>query len=80
MCCQSSFIGGISSRNQSISSPGSAIDALHELNDSAGPRRYALMEEEKAGKWDDLAERSAWARETLHLAVGARVLASDRLK
>jgi len=38
------------------------------------------MEEEKAGKWDDLAERSAWARETLHLAVGARVLASDRLK
>jgi len=38
------------------------------------------MEEEKVGKWDDLAERSARAGKTLHLAAGARVLASDRLK
>jgi hypothetical protein len=64
------------SRHQSISPPGSAIDAFRELDDSAGPRKYALAE--KAGKWDDLMERNARAGGTLHLAACARVLASDR--
>jgi hypothetical protein len=53
---------------------------FRELEDSAGPRKYALTEEEKAEKWDDLMERSARAGGTLHLAAGARVLASDGLK
>jgi hypothetical protein len=80
---RSSSIGGISSGHQSISPPGSAIDTMftfRELDDSAGPRKYALTEAEKAEKWDDLMERSARAGGTLHLAAGARVLASDKLK
>ena len=80
---RSSSIGGISSRHQSISPPGSAIDTMftfRELDDSAGPRKYALTEAEKAEKWDDLMERSERAGGTLHLAAGARVLASDKLK
>ena len=80
---RSSSIGGISSRHQSISPPGSAIDTMftfRELDDSAGPRKYALTEEEKAEKWDDLMERSARAGGTLHLAAGAGVLPSDRLE
>jgi hypothetical protein len=35
------------------------VDVFHKLDDSAGPRRYALVE--KAGKWDDLMERNARA-------------------
>ena len=80
---RSTSIGGISSRHQSISPPGSAIDTMftfRELDDSAGPRKYALTEAEKAEKWDDLMERSERAGGTLHLAGGARVLASDTLK
>ena len=80
---RSSSIGGTISSHQSISPPGSAVDTMftfRELDDSAGPKRYALTEQEKAEKWDDLMERSARAGGTLHLAADARVLASDRLK
>lgn len=85
---RSSSIGGTtrSSSRRSMSPPpgggGSAIDSMftfRELDNSVGPRRYALTEEEKAEKWDDLMERSARAGGTLHLAAGARELDSDRL-
>lgn len=77
---RSSSIIDISSRHQSISPPGFAIDAFCELDDSAGLRKYALAEAGNAGKWDDLMERNARAGGTLHPAACARVLASDRLK
>ena len=80
---RSSSIGGTVSSHQSISPPGSAVDTIftfRELDDSAGPKKYALTEQEKADKWDDLMERSERAGGTLHLAGGARVLASDKLK
>ncbi|KAF9473369.1 hypothetical protein BDN70DRAFT_925201 [Pholiota conissans] len=80
--------GSVRSLSLSLTTPpaGTATFTFRELDggddrdvDAAKPRR-ALTEREKAARWEDLLERSAKAGGTLHLAGGARVLASDRLK
>ncbi|KAF8186004.1 hypothetical protein BJ912DRAFT_475802 [Pholiota molesta] len=84
---RSSFGGGTAAssvRSLSVSlatpPPGAEGFTFREMESDAGGRgaRPALSEREKAARWEDLLERSARAGGTLHLAGGARVLASDR--
>ncbi|KAF8958677.1 hypothetical protein BDZ97DRAFT_1923439 [Flammula alnicola] len=76
---RSSSFGATSSSHRSVSPPPPETTFTFRELDSTGPR-YALTEQEKAEKWDDLLERSDRAGGTLHIAGGARILASDHLK